>query len=62
MVSGDRESCMILLSDRGISFVWESYNRLKIAGFEVFGRNPRGFKFRFAGYQELVYMRMEIGR
>lgn len=53
---------MIFLSACGISFVWESYNRLKIAGFEVFGRNPRGFKFRFAGYQVLVYMRMETGR
>lgn len=34
----------------------------KKAGFQEFGRNPRGFKSRFAGYQELVYMRMELGR
>ena len=25
-------------------------------GFEEFGRNPRGFKSRTSGYQELVYM------
>ena len=32
----------------------------KKAGFVEFGRNPRGFKSRFTGYQELVYMRMEL--
>ena len=30
------------------------------AGFEEFGRNPRGYKSASAGYQELVYMRMEL--
>ena len=30
------------------------------AGFKVYGRNPRGFKSRFTGYQELLYMRMEL--
>ena len=30
------------------------------AGFEEFGRNPRGFKSRYKGYQELVYMRKEL--
>lgn len=30
------------------------------AGFEEFGRNPRGFKSRLTGYQELVYMRKEL--
>ena len=30
------------------------------AGFVEYGRNPRGFKSRFTGYQELVYMRMEL--
>ena len=30
------------------------------AGFKVYGRNPRGFKSRLTGYQELVYMRMEL--
>lgn len=29
------------------------------AGFVEFGRNPRGFKSRLSGYQELVYMRLE---
>ena len=29
-------------------------------GFEEFGRNPRGFNSRLSGYQELVYMRMEL--
>ena len=30
------------------------------AGFVEYGRNPRGFKSRISGYQELVYMRMEL--
>ena len=30
------------------------------AGFIKFGRNPRGFKSRLSGYQELVYMRLEL--
>lgn len=32
----------------------------KAAGFVEFGRNPRGFKSRLFGYQELVYMRLEL--
>ena len=30
------------------------------AGFEEFGRNPRGFKSLLTGYQELVFMRLEL--
>ena len=30
------------------------------AGFEEYGRTPRGFKSRLTGYQDLVYMRMEL--
>ena len=30
-------------------------------GFEEFGRNPRGFKSRISGYQELVYMLLYTG-
>lgn len=30
------------------------------AGFVEFGRNPKGFKSKFNGYQELVYMRLEL--
>lgn len=30
------------------------------AGFTEYGRNPRGFRSRTAGYQELVYMRLEL--
>ena len=29
-------------------------------GFEEFGRNPRGFNSRITGYQELVYMLLEL--
>ena len=32
----------------------------KKSGFEEFGRNPRGFKSRLTGYQEVIYMRMEL--
>lgn len=30
------------------------------AGFEEYGRNPRGYRSADAGYQELVYMRLEL--
>ena len=30
------------------------------AGFEEYGRNPWGYKSAAAGYQELVYMRLEL--
>ena len=29
-------------------------------GFEEFGRNPRGFNSRTTGYQELIYMLLEL--
>jgi ribosomal protein S18 acetylase RimI-like enzyme len=32
----------------------------KSLGFEEFGRNPRGFRSRISGFQELVYMRLEL--
>ena len=30
------------------------------AGFVEFGRNPKGFKSLTSGYQELIYMRLEL--
>lgn len=30
------------------------------AGFVEYGRNPKGFRSRLTGYQELVYMRLEL--
>ena len=32
----------------------------RCAGFEEYGRNPRGYRSASAGYQELVYMRLEL--
>lgn len=29
-------------------------------GFKEYGRNPRGFRSRISGWQELVYMRLEL--
>lgn len=29
-------------------------------GFQEYGRNPRGFRTKEGGYQELVYMRLEL--
>ena len=29
-------------------------------GFTEFARNPRGFRSRTGGYQELIYMRLEL--
>lgn len=30
------------------------------AGFVVYGRNPKGFQSRMAGFQEVIYMRLEL--
>lgn len=30
------------------------------AGFAEFGRNPKGFNSRYSGYNEIVYMRLEL--
>ena len=35
-------------------------NLYKKMGFVEFGRNPRGFNSRITGYQEVVYMRLEL--
>ena len=35
----------------------EMYKKL---GFVEFGRNPKGFNSRISGFQELVYMRLEL--
>lgn len=32
----------------------------KSLGFVEFGRNPKGFKSRLSGFQEVVYMRLEL--
>ena len=32
----------------------------KRAGFVEYGRNPRDFKSKYSGYQEVVYMRLEL--
>lgn len=36
-------------------------NLYESVGFVEFGRNPRGFRSRITGYNELVYMRLELG-
>lgn len=32
----------------------------KSMGFMEFGRNPRGFRSRYQGWQELILMRLEL--
>ena len=32
----------------------------QMAGFVEYGRNPKGFRSRNAGYQELIFMRLEL--
>lgn len=32
----------------------------KKAGFQEYGRNPKGYNSRSVGYQEIVYMRLEL--
>ena len=29
-------------------------------GFKEYGRNPQGFRSRTTGFQELIYMRLEL--
>jgi L-amino acid N-acyltransferase YncA len=29
-------------------------------GFEEYGRNPKGFRSRYTGWQEVVLMRLEL--
>ena len=46
-----------------LNAVAENRRALKLyesAGFVEFGRNPRGFRSRLTGWQELVYMRLEL--
>lgn len=38
----------------------KAYNLYKKVGFVEFGRNPKGFKSRFCGDQELIYMLLEL--
>ncbi len=38
----------------------KALNLYRSFGYEEYGRNPRGFKSRFSGYQEVVYMRREL--
>ena len=30
------------------------------AGFAEYGRNPKGFRSRTAGFQEIIHMRLEL--
>ena len=32
----------------------------KKAGFVEYGRNPKGFHSRMTGFQEVIYMRLEL--
>ena len=50
-----------------LGFVYQSLGRLKKAialykkfGFKESGRNPRGFCSRYTGWQELIYMLLEL--
>ena len=39
---------------------YQAVELYKKAGFAEYGRNPRGFRSRLAGYQEIIYMRLEL--
>ena len=40
--------------------VREVIRRLESEGFVQYGRNPKGFRSRYSGWQELVLMRLEL--
>lgn len=62
------EACIQCAKDAGyrqleLNVVAENDRALSLyrsLGFVEFGRNPRGFRSRMTGYQELVYMRLEL--
>lgn len=62
------EACIACTKQAGytqleLNVVSENKNAIDLyrkCGFVEYGRNPRGFKSRLSGYQELVYMRLEL--
>ena len=50
---GELELEVVADNERAVSL----YRR---AGFEEYGRNPRGYRSAASGYQELVHMRLEL--
>ncbi len=62
------EACIQCARDAGyvqleLNVVAENNRALTLyrnLGFEEFGRNPRGFKSRINGYQELIYMMLVL--
>lgn len=62
------EACILCAKDAGytqleLNVVAENeaaINLYRSLGFTEFGRNPRGFNSRISGYQELVYMLLEL--
>ena len=62
------EACVACAKKAGyaqleLNAVAENKRALKLyesVGFVEFGRNPRGFRSRLTGWQELVYMRLEL--
>ena len=63
------EACIDCAKEAGfdqleLSAVAENERALALyrsAGFAEYGRNPKGFRSRVSGYQEVVYMRLELG-
>lgn len=47
------ELCVVTSNERAI-------NLYKHLGFEVFGTNPKGFKSKYSGYQDVTLMRLEL--
>lgn len=62
------EACVACAKKAGyaqleLNAVVENQRAIKLyesAGFVEFGRNPRGFRSRLTGWQELVYMRLQL--
>ena len=62
------EACIACAKDAGyeqmeLEVVAENRRAIELykkAGFVEFGRNPKGFKSRLSGYQEVVYMMLEL--
>lgn len=62
------EACIALAKEAGyaqleLDVVSDNINALALyerEGFEEYGRNPKGFRSRHTGWQELVLMRLEL--
>ena len=58
--SGAKDAGYVQLELNAVAENERAMSLYRSLGFVEFGRNPRGFNSRVSGYQELVYMLLEL--